>query len=41
MKKKEILLNSFITNSMLNWVNIDKTNFNSAINKINSTEPVF
>ncbi len=40
-EKKEILLNSFITDSMLNWVNIDKTNLNSAIKKINSTEPVF
>ena len=40
-EKKEILLNSFITESMLNWVDLDNTNLESAKRKINSTEPVF
>ncbi len=40
-EKKEILLNSFITDSMLNWVNLDNTDLISAKKKINSTEPVF
>ena len=40
-EKKEILLNSFITDSLLNWVSLDKTNLSSAKRKVNSSEPVF
>ena len=40
-EKKEILLNSFITDSMLNWVNLDNTDLDTVKKRINSTEPVF
>ncbi len=40
-RKKEILLNAFIIESLLNWVDLDNTNLNSAKKKINSSEPVF
>ena len=40
-EKKEILLNSFITESMLNWVSLDNTNLSEAKKKINSIEPIF
>ncbi len=40
-EKKEILLNSFITESLLNWVNLDNTNLKTAKKRINSTDPIF
>ena len=40
-QKKEILLNSFISESLLNWVSFNNISFNQAKKRINSTEPVF
>ena len=40
-EKKEVLLNSFITDSLLNWVSLDNTNLSSAKRKFNSSESVF
>ncbi len=40
-EKKEILFNSFITESLLNWASFNNINFNLAKKRISSSEPAF